>query len=85
MAAYHSSPPAAVSSYSSGGASVGVFSGTPIPTQQVAPSPPVPSILDKPMSKGTTQVSLSAFSYIFSEMVQYCQQRVDAVQELEKK
>lgn len=31
------------------------------------------------------QVSLSAFSYLFSELVQYCQQRVDAVAELEKR
>jgi hypothetical protein len=44
-----------------------------------------PTILDKPISKGITQVSLSSFSYLFSELVQYCQQRVDAIAELEKR
>lgn len=31
------------------------------------------------------QVALSAFAYLFSEMVQYCQSRVSNISELERK
>jgi len=51
------------------------FSGTPIPK----------SVIDLPLSRGKNEVSLSAFSYLFSELVQYCQSKVDLTQELEKR
>ena len=37
------------------------------------------SLVDKPLSKGKREVSLSAFAYIFSEMIQYCQVRLPRV------
>jgi hypothetical protein len=43
------------------------------------------SILDKPISRGKSEVSHSAFAYLFAEMVQYCQSNVESTQELEKK
>lgn len=43
------------------------------------------SVIDKPLSKGKKEVSLSAFSYMFSELVQYCQAKVDSTQELQQK
>lgn len=41
------------------------------------------SVLDLPISQGKTQVSLSSFAYLFSELVQYSQTRVNSTQELE--
>jgi len=43
------------------------------------------NIVDRPISKGKTEVSLSAFAFLFSELIQYCQQRVNMTQELERK
>jgi hypothetical protein len=43
------------------------------------------SILDQPVSKGKKEASLSSFSFLFSEIVQYCQSRVTTGQELENK
>ena len=37
------------------------------------------------VSKPRGEVSLSAFAFLFSEMVQYYQNRVDSVADLEKK
>ena len=54
----------------------------------------VPSILDRPLvaKKGNSsgagaggEVSLSAFSFLFSEMVQYYQNRVLSIADLERK
>eukprot|EP00281_Chroomonas_sp_CCMP1168_P027061 CAMPEP_0206245710 /NCGR_PEP_ID=MMETSP0047_2-20121206/18844_1 /ASSEMBLY_ACC=CAM_ASM_000192 /TAXON_ID=195065 /ORGANISM="Chroomonas mesostigmatica_cf, Strain CCMP1168" /LENGTH=191 /DNA_ID=CAMNT_0053671031 /DNA_START=33 /DNA_END=608 /DNA_ORIENTATION=- len=42
-------------------------------------------IVDRPLPRGKTEVSLSAFAFLFSEMVQYYQQRVNTTQELERK
>ena len=42
--------------------------GTPSPLIR-----PKTSILDKSLSKGKQEVSLSAFALLFSETVQYCQ------------
>eukprot|EP00301_Raphidiophrys_heterophryoidea_P000559 c10279_g1_i1.p1 GENE.c10279_g1_i1~~c10279_g1_i1.p1 ORF type:complete len:210 (-),score=53.70 c10279_g1_i1:340-924(-) len=42
-----------------------------------------PSILDKPVSKGKSEVPLSTFAFIFSELVQYSQTRVSNTSELE--
>jgi hypothetical protein len=43
------------------------------------------SILDKPLSSGKSTISLSLFSYLFSEIVQYSQQNSDTSNELESK
>jgi len=47
------------------------------------------NILDRPLggrsSRLETQVSLSAFSYLYSELVQYHQNRVDSISELERR
>jgi hypothetical protein len=43
------------------------------------------SILDQPISKGKREVSLSAFSFLFSEIVQYYQGRVSTYGDLEQK
>lgn len=73
---------AATPSSASGGAAF-FPAGTPIATS--ASSPGVPSLLDKPIPRGTGQVSLSAFSYLFCELVSYCQARMDGVADLEKR
>lgn len=44
---------------------------------------PKTSILDKSLSRGKGEVSLSAFALLFSEVVQYCQNRVYTVPELQ--
>nr|CAG4646678.1 EOG090X0H7V [Macrothrix elegans] len=43
------------------------------------------TILDRSLSKGKSEVSLSAFALLFSEIVQYCQNRVATVPELQSK
>lgn len=43
------------------------------------------TILDRSISKGKNEVSLSAFALLFSEIVQYCQNRVSTVPELQAK
>ncbi|XP_048134264.1 trafficking protein particle complex subunit 5-like isoform X1 [Rhodamnia argentea] len=43
------------------------------------------NVLDKPLSKGKQEVSLSAFSFLFSELVQYNQTQVDNIAELERR
>lgn len=40
-------------------------------------------ILDRPLPKGKLEVSFSAFAFFFSEMVQYYQQRVENISDLE--
>jgi hypothetical protein len=46
---------------------------------------PRTSILDKSLSRGRGEVSLSCFALLFSELVQYCQNRVYTVPELQNK
>ncbi|XP_043668256.1 trafficking protein particle complex subunit 5 isoform X3 [Vespula pensylvanica] len=46
---------------------------------------PRTSILDRSLSKGKGEVSLSCFALLFSELVQYCQNRVYTVPELQNK
>eukprot|EP00252_Welwitschia_mirabilis_P020453 TRINITY_DN5018_c0_g1_i3.p1 TRINITY_DN5018_c0_g1~~TRINITY_DN5018_c0_g1_i3.p1 ORF type:complete len:214 (+),score=42.10 TRINITY_DN5018_c0_g1_i3:328-969(+) len=41
------------------------------------------NVLDRPLSKGKQEVSLNAFAFLFSELVQYSQTRVDNIAELE--
>ncbi|CAI5534250.1 unnamed protein product, partial [Closterium sp. Naga37s-1] len=43
------------------------------------------NIVDRPMSRGKSEVSLSALAFLFSEMVQYSQTRVNNIAELERK
>lgn len=45
----------------------------------------VPNIVDRPLSKGKSEVSLSAFSFLFAEIIQYSRQRVRSTAELERK
>ena len=42
-------------------------------------------IIDKALSSGKTEVSASAFAFLFSELVQYSLHRVKAVEDLEKR
>ena len=45
-----------------------------------------PSILDRPLNKTrNSEVSLSAFAYLFSEMLQYAQKRASGIADLEAK
>lgn len=44
-----------------------------------------PSILDKSLSRGKSEVSLTAYALLFSEMVQYSHNRVTSVNELHNK
>lgn len=41
------------------------------------------AILERPLSRPKTEVSVSAFALLFSEVVQYCQSRVYSVTELQ--
>merc|ERR1712110_697733 len=62
--------------------------GTGVAIYQPSPSPvirPKTSILDKSLSRGKQEVSLTAFALLFSEMVQYCQTRSNTVPELQQK
>uniref|UniRef100_A0A8C5GSH9 Trafficking protein particle complex subunit 5-like n=1 Tax=Gouania willdenowi TaxID=441366 RepID=A0A8C5GSH9_GOUWI len=43
------------------------------------------NILERPLSRPKTDVSVSAFALLFSEMVQYCQSRVYSVTELQSR
>ncbi|KAJ8938606.1 hypothetical protein NQ314_011414 [Rhamnusium bicolor] len=43
------------------------------------------SILDKPLSRGKGEVSLSCFALLFSEVVQYCQNKSQTVPELQNR
>lgn len=42
-------------------------------------------ILDRPLPKTKGEVSLSSFAFLFSEIVQYTQNRVTSVADLERK
>ncbi|EFA85219.1 hypothetical protein PPL_02219 [Heterostelium album PN500] len=43
------------------------------------------NIVDRPLSKGKTEINLSSFAFLFSELIQYSQDRIKAGHELEKK
>ncbi|XP_042004404.1 trafficking protein particle complex subunit 5-like [Salvia splendens] len=43
------------------------------------------NVLDRPIGKGKQEVSLSAFAFLFSELVQYNQIQVDNIAELERR
>eukprot|EP00736_Rhodelphis_marinus_P003780 Rmarinus@m.6957 len=42
-------------------------------------------VVDRPLSKGKSEVSLSAFAFLFSEIIQYSQMRVRSWGDLEKR
>eukprot|EP01135_Chromosphaera_perkinsii_P008528 Nk52_evm1s1394 gene=Nk52_evmTU1s1394 len=42
-------------------------------------------ILERPLPKGKKEISLNLFAFMFSEIVQYCQDRVESIPELEKR
>ena len=42
-------------------------------------------ILDRPLSRGKSDVSLSCFAFLFSEYVQYCTNRVMTIPDLQNK
>uniref|UniRef100_A0A182IVG2 Trafficking protein particle complex subunit 5 n=1 Tax=Anopheles atroparvus TaxID=41427 RepID=A0A182IVG2_ANOAO len=46
---------------------------------------PKPSILDKPLSRGKGEVSLSCYALLFSELVQYAQSRASTIPDLQNK
>lgn len=46
---------------------------------------PWPNIVDRPVSRGKGEVSLSAFAFLFSEAVQYSQTRVSNIADLEQR
>jgi len=56
--------------------------GLPTPAKVIRPKT---SILDKSLSRGKQEVSLSAFALLFSEMVQYAQTRSNTVNDLQAK
>eukprot|EP00898_Chlorokybus_atmophyticus_P003694 jgi/Chlat1/4325/Chrsp29S04607 len=43
------------------------------------------NVVDRPIGKGKQEVSLSAFAFLFSALVQFCQQRVSNIGELERR
>ncbi|RDD47813.1 Trafficking protein particle complex subunit 5 [Trichoplax sp. H2] len=43
------------------------------------------NILEKPLSKGRGEINLSTFAFLFSELVQYCQNRSSSVVDLQQK
>lgn len=43
------------------------------------------SILDKPLSRGKGEISLSCYALLFSEIVQYCQNKSHTVPELQNR
>jgi hypothetical protein len=43
------------------------------------------NIVDRPLSKPKAEVSLSAFSFLFSELVQYSQTKSQSTSDIEKK
>ncbi|BES96743.1 trafficking protein particle complex subunit [Nesidiocoris tenuis] len=57
----------------------------PLPSMVISQIKPKQSILDRSLSKGKNEVSLSAYALLFSEVVQYCQNKVHTVPELQAK
>ena len=58
------------------------------PPQYPSGSSGLPTVLDRPLplqARQQREVSLSAFSWLFSEIIQYVQQRADSVTDIEKK
>eukprot|EP01118_Nematostelium_gracile_P000376 TRINITY_DN103_c0_g1_i2.p2 TRINITY_DN103_c0_g1~~TRINITY_DN103_c0_g1_i2.p2 ORF type:complete len:144 (+),score=32.36 TRINITY_DN103_c0_g1_i2:79-510(+) len=58
-------------------------SGTASPNPELKKKPT--AVLNKPISKGKGEVSLSAFAFLFSEYIQYSQSKVSNLNDLEKR
>jgi hypothetical protein len=43
------------------------------------------NILDRPLERRRTEINLSAFAFLFSEVVQYCRDRAATIPDLERK
>lgn len=74
-----------ISSTDSGATSATRFS---LPSVSTTPKPAGvrPNIYDRPLNKTrTTEVSASAFAFLFSEVVQYTQKRVSGIADLERR
>ncbi|OAJ36353.1 hypothetical protein BDV3_000989 [Batrachochytrium dendrobatidis] len=55
-------------------------------SKQMLPIGKRPTILDRNLNRTrSSEVSLSAYAFLFSEMLQYAQKRVNGIQDLEKK
>lgn len=67
------------------GEKIGVFNTTSSPAMIISQVRPKTSILDKSLSKKRGEVSLSCYTLLFSEVVQYCQNKVHTVPELQNK
>ena len=51
-----------------------------------AKAPPRNTIYDRPLNKTrTSEVSTSAFAFLFSEIIQYTQKRVSGIEDLERR
>ncbi|XP_074640512.1 trafficking protein particle complex subunit 5-like [Tubulanus polymorphus] len=48
-------------------------------------SRPKQNVLDKPLNKGKIEINIGTFAMVFSEIVQYCQNRVYTVPELQNR
>lgn len=46
---------------------------------------PKQTVPDRPLIKGRSEISLSAFAFLFGELVQYCQTQVSNIGELERR
>ncbi|KAF9580840.1 TRAPP subunit trs31 [Lunasporangiospora selenospora] len=63
--------------------SVGGYSST---ASSIYPKRTTTNILERPLNKTRgTEVSVNAFAFLFSEMLQYTQKRVHGIQDLERK
>ncbi|XP_014253974.1 trafficking protein particle complex subunit 5 [Cimex lectularius] len=58
---------------------------SPIPAAIISQVRPRTSILDRNLSKGKREIGLSTYALLFSEMVQYCQNKVHTVPELQNR
>ncbi|KAL9644334.1 hypothetical protein ABK040_005794 [Willaertia magna] len=58
---------------------------TTVPSPTTTIKDHTPNILDQNLNRQKKEVSESAFSFLFAEVVQYCQSRVNAAYELEQK
>eukprot|EP00039_Didymoeca_costata_P018940 m.335596 g.335596 ORF g.335596 m.335596 type:complete len:184 (+) comp17635_c0_seq1:209-760(+) len=46
---------------------------------------PLPGILERPISRGRTEINLSTFAFLMSEIIQYSHKRSDSVPDLERR
>ena len=69
-------------------ASTASSSSTAVYSTYSSTSIALPTVLDRPLPlqpRQQREVALSSFAWLFSELIQYCQQRADSVSDIEKK